>query len=393
MIPEKWPQRWIHGRRHLVVDRIASAISIALAIPSGWWLADTFFAPELEFWLVIAALAAPVLIVALVVSTELLRYVIARRQFGGPIRRFVGPLGSVGSTFVIQDTPGSEMRREFAIVGSQIAIGSFLLSPALVSGNELLDVEPWMVPGIALLGFAVLNTVPALPMSGGHILRAIFWFLHDNHTTGTRAAFLYSQLVASVALGFGGYFLIWRPSLLVPALWCLFIGVLTLRSSRHEVRRSIIFDRARSVRAADALSGLNPTIRAAATLSEAIDILLEQRMNGPALVRDRNVYIGMLTLDRARSVRRREWKTREARELVTPFESLEDSLPGEDLLGVLQRLDECEHPAVIVRETTGAIVGLVDHSMDARRLMRRGLGRTITGTSPVTANRDDGKTS
>lgn len=389
MTPENQSKRWINGRRHYVVDRIACVVAIALAVPTGWWLVEELIAPESPFWLAAAAVAAPVLILVFATSTEFLRFRIANRQALGPFRRLVGPLGSVGSTFVIRDTAGTELRREVAIVGVQLLFGAVLLTPALIAGNTLDELTPWMIPGIVAVGFALVNTVPALPMSGGHMLRAIFWFLHDDQTIGTRAAFLYSQLVASASFGFGGFFLIWRPSLLIPALWCLLIGVLTLRASRHEVRRALIIERASTIRAADALAGLNPTIRASAPMTEAIDILLEQHANGPALVRDRNVYIGMLTLERARSIPRREWNTREARELVTPFDQLSDSLPGEDLLGVLQRLDQSEPSAVIVRETSGAIVGLVDHSMDARRLMRRGLGRTISGTVPVNANRDD----
>jgi hypothetical protein len=374
-------------------DVVGIGTAAALALPTGWWLSGIIWELESGVWRAIAALLAPVLLFLLVASTELLRSQISRfqgRQFTG---RRIGPLGSTGFGYTVPDSPVSELRRELAIVGTQLCAGLILATPAILVTSTHNGASPLLVPGVALAVFGMVNLVPSLPFSGGHILRAVFWHLHEQHTAGTRASFLYSQLIASAGFGFGGFLLIWRPSLMIPAFWCLLIAVIALRSSREELRRALIVDRASGVRAADALSGLNPTVRAAAPLSEAIDILMEQRENGPALVRDRNVYIGMLSIERARSVPRRQWPETETRELVTGFDQLADSVPGEHLLGILQRLDQGTHDAVVVRETTGEIVGLVDRTMDTRRLLRRAQSRMIAGTTPVTPDHDEGTTS
>jgi CBS domain-containing protein len=377
------------ARQHLTVDLVTLGPGFLLASGVAWWAVHQLSSNASAFWSIFAAAITPLIMLGMIASAEIIR---AKYSGTDHLRRRIGPLGSVETGYTDNTNPGEEFKRELLVCTAFLLAGMLTLAPVLVSGVPD-SLEPTLIPGVIVMSAAAISIVPAIPMPGGYILRAIFWFLFSNRTHGMRAAFFYGQLVATTSIGFGIVFLIWRPALFVPAVALLFVGGIVIRASQHELRRAMIVERAALIRAADALSGLNPTIRAAASLEEAIDILMEQRMNGPALVRDRNRYIGMLDILTARQVPRRHWATTEARSVVIEFETLVDSTPGIDLLTILQQLDTGEADAVIVREMNGQIVGIVDRTMDARRLVRRGLARTIAGTVPAQPASEDRETS
>lgn len=385
------PRFTFRGQRY-ALDLLWIGPALILSIPTGWIIGEFLWPTQAATFSIVGAGAAPILLAVTIAILEYIRLSVAR-MMGRPLpRRRVGPLGSVDDSYQTAGDPGFELRRELAVVGVSIAFGALLLAPSVLASG-LDHVHPLMIPGIVVLGISLLNVLPTFPLAGGRVLRAVFWYLHERHATGTRAAFLYSQLVASASIGFGSFFLIWKTETLLPGLWGLFLGVLVLRSSRRELQRATIIDRASNVRAADALSGLNPTIRAAATLAEAIDIMLEQRANGPALVRDRNVYTGALDLSMVRDIPRRQWASIAVSEVVRPFDQLTDSPPGADLLTIFRALDAEDGTTVIVRERNNQIVGLVDHTMDPRVLLRRGMARTIPGTRVASSTHEGPGTS
>jgi hypothetical protein len=361
--------------------------ALLLSIPSGWTLPAHLSSGASDSDAFVGAAAAPLAIVA----TTLLHFLLVRTTFVGKastsVDRRIVLAGSTIDGYQIDPNAESEFRREFKVAAVMFGMSVAALIPLLLRNDVPLP------PGatVFLLTFAIiglLQVMPTFPFHGGYVFRAIFWYLHDNHKTGTRAAFLYSQLVASGALGFGVFFMIWATPSILLGFWCLLLGLLVLRASRSELLRATLIDRAGSIKASDALSGLNPTIRASAPLTEALDILLEQRDNGPALVRDRNIYIGMLNLAGIRRLPRSEWKHRNAAELVTPFEELVETAPGSDLLNVLRTLEVSEGTAVIVRDDRGEISGLVDRSMDSRALLRRGVARNLREAAGETISRN-----
>jgi hypothetical protein len=344
-----------------------------------YWLGPVLLLVSISTWVLtgsaVLSLTAPVLLAAslLVLSIVTLRQY---RSSDRVCRLTLGPLGPIDMSYVQSSQPGNDVRCSSRRLAALLIMSMIFLIPPLLLPESQREGWYW-IPGLVVAGFAAVQFIPCLPCAGGYLLRDIFWFLHDDQLAGSRAAFLYSQITASALFVASVYLLIFHSHWLPIAVLSAVLGVYIVRCARLDLLRTTLIERASRVIAADALAGLNPTIRAAASIPDAIDILLEQRMNGPALVRDRNRYVGMLDLQRIDSVPRSRWPVLTARELIAPFEDLQETEPGATLLDVLITLQHDPASAVIVRERDGRIVGLVDQTMEPRALLRRGLSKTI----------------
>ncbi len=353
--------------------------ALILSIPALWQFVATV-SPETSTNSAIAwALSGPFWFLLPVTIFEIIQRSIPP-DHGKSGQYSIGPLGRLNQSYVDQSGPGHDLRHALVTVLILSIVAAMLLIPAAVATGWQDPGLVW-IPGLAVGTYSVAQLLPSLPGVGGYALRDIFWFLNQDVLAGSRAAFLYSQITASGLLLFSGYLLLWHSHLLVVAAWGLFLAIYIIRCGRQELMRTTLIKRARHVVAADALAGLNPTIRAAAEIPDALDILLEQRDNGPALVRDRTRYIGMLDLSAVEDTPRGEWPSMTAADLATPFEQLVESPAGATLLEVLASLQREPDSAVIVRERDGRIVGLVDRTIEARSLLRRGISRTPANPS------------
>jgi hypothetical protein len=351
--------------------------AVVLALMSGWYLAELRLSEPSLLVRATAAAIAPLAILTGWALTERTRLGISRRTGGQSAPRRLYFLGSTPDGFDLPDSPADELRiAAITPIGAVISGATFFAFGLAMPEGSL---ARFLLLGIGLAHLLVagINLLPAFPYCGGDALRAIFWHLHGKQTSGARAAFLYGQFIASAALGFGVYFLTWRTAAVVPGLWCLYFGWMILRASRSEIVRTSIIERADEVNASDAIEGLNPTIRAAAPLTEAIEILMEQKSNGPALVRDRNEYAGVLDLQTIRDIPRREWSVLKAGDARIAFDRCIDSTPGATLLEILKLADRYDPGIVIVRGRNGKISGLIDKQMNAQLLLRRGISRNV----------------
>lgn len=365
------------GRSRLRFNAYWVITGLLLAAMTGWFLADFLFASPGAPERTIGALAAVLALTLSVALRELAQTVLIRQY--DPQRRHIMlyPTGTMPASYHVSRSPGTEIRQ--ALIGPGI---SFVLAAGLMALLIVIPIDSSAgktLAGLGLLNIALglITLMPAFPFNGGLILRAAFWYFHDSHISGTKIAFLYGQLVAAGALGYGAFLLSWRSSLLIPGLWCVLLGWLVVRASRTELLRSHMIDRAAQIRASDAVAGLNPTVRASDLLANAIDIMLEQRNNGPGLVRDRDRFVGVLTLGAVREISRSEWRNVHVRDVMAPFTQFEDSQPDARLLEVLRIRIDLEDRPVIVRHPGGQIAGLISSEIAPRVLLQRGEERSV----------------
>jgi hypothetical protein len=381
----------LRGQR-LILDLPWLVPALILAFATGWFLPEIYFETSS---ITIRVLGVALVPIALALALAIVEYSRADSacRYGVTGSRRLYPGGSVSTGFELPSDPGSEFRRHLrsVVIPALIALVPGLVG-YIAGTTGALNIAA-NVAGLIIAGVAILNIVPAIPFAGGELFRTLFWYLHDGHNAGTRAAFLYSQLTVSGSLAFGVFFLLWRPETLLPGFWCLFLGWMVVRASRSELVRAHLISRASHVRAADAVSGLNPTIRSSASLMEAIDILLEQKQNGPALVRDRNVYVGMLNLEIARSVPRANWDEMSASDVLMPFGELNETSAGTTLLEALRAQGKLPGSTIIVRDDSGRISGLIDDTMDPLMLVRRGMARDVRAAAEERSSREGKGTS
>lgn len=172
-----------------------------------------------------------------------------------------------------------------------------------------------------VIGSAVVQAQPALPLDAGRIMRGVIWYLFDSNDWGVRVAFAYTHFVsaAMVAVGFvsfttGGQLAFWGMLLLLGG-WNI------LQTARRDILRGRWQMRATKVRLRDIIS---PDAALAPNLSfyDVADRLAARGVDVPMLVHDgRGVPAGFIRLRDAPRPRRR-WLEVTVGELARSFDGL-----------------------------------------------------------------------
>lgn len=209
---------------------------------------------------------------------------VARRS-GIQVQR-IELFGFSGSTVMSRDsqTPGEEFR--IAIAGPLgtvvfilicLAVDLALVGPhRLMHAVELdgtVQITPvllalsWLLPMNGLI--LVFNLVPAYPLDGGRIARALVWRVTGDKLRGTRAAAHLGEGFAML-LGAFGLYTIARGSSFI-GLWLLVLAFFIWQSARMALRGTAAAARVQGVRVADVMDHEPVVVRGTSTVLDALD--------------------------------------------------------------------------------------------------------------------------
>jgi len=172
------------------------------------------------------------------------------RRFGFTVRAItLLPIGGLATTDALPRRPSQEILIALAGPAVNLALAA-LLGLALIATGESLDLHGEGAGGLlsylllANLVLALFNLVPAFPLDGGRVLRALL-ALRLNYLAATRRAVLVGQILSGTFLILG----IWRRELLMLAV----IAVFLIWSGRREERGVAIMESLRERRVGDFL--------------------------------------------------------------------------------------------------------------------------------------------
>jgi len=226
-----------------------------------------------------------------VVFHELAHSIVARR-YGIKVRKIVlYPIGGVSEIEELPDNPSQEWRMAVAgpatslVLGLALLIISLILSPQLfpaiitfaVTGNFLFDLAILNV----LLG--IFNLIPAFPMDGGRVFRALL-AERMKYSDATRYAVNLGRLlgVIMVVVGFVFNFLL------------ILVGLFVYIGASEEGEQTIISTKLAGVRVKDVMQLEVGYVNPQQTLSEALEIMFKNRYHD-VLVENENVFEGIIT--------------------------------------------------------------------------------------------------
>ena len=158
---------------------------------------------------------------------------------------------------------------DVAIVGTHRLLhaieldGSVRITPVLLSLS-------WLVPMNALI--LLFNLVPAFPLDGGRIARAVGWRVTGNRLRATRVAAQMGQAFA-VLLAAGGLWLLVSYESLT-GLWLMAIALLLWQSARSALLQTAVTARIEEVRVADVMDNQPVSIPASTAVTRALDEFL-----------------------------------------------------------------------------------------------------------------------
>jgi len=193
-----------------------------------------------------------------------------------------------GTTYMARDakTPGEEFRIaaagplgtllvllvclgvDVAVVGPHRLISAIELDGTVPITPVLLSLS-WLVPMNILI--LIFNLVPAYPLDGGRIARALVWRVTGDRLRGTRVSARIGQGFASL-LGAFGVFLIARQDAF-EGIWLLILAFMVWQSARMALGGTAAAQRVQGVRVADIMDHEPVVALGTATVSEAMNEL------------------------------------------------------------------------------------------------------------------------
>jgi Zn-dependent protease/CBS domain-containing protein len=228
------------------------------------------------------------------VTLHELAHSIIARNYGIKVRKIIlYPIGGVSEIEEIPDKPSQEWRMAIAGPLTSILLGAALLgigllfSPQLISSLSISTVTGNFVIDLAFLNIflGIFNLIPAFPMDGGRVFRALL-AEHVKYSDATRYAVYLGKIlgIAMVVAGFifPSYFLI------------VIVGLFVYIGASEEGEQTIISTKLAGVRVKDVMLTNVGSVGPQQSISEALEIMFKNRYHD-ALVEKEGKYQGIVT--------------------------------------------------------------------------------------------------
>jgi Zn-dependent protease len=321
------------------------------------------------------ALASALLFFGSILLHELGHAFVAIRKGIGVSAITLWMFGGVARLERDSDSPGSEFKIAIAgpIVTAAIVlvcIATFLLidgpdrlgDAALgrddATGSGVAAVIAWL--GFINLLVLIFNLVPAFPLDGGRIARAIAWWRTGSRNTGTRfAATLGEWFGLFLILAGLGFFLVYLGDIL-GGIWLAFVGFILRGAAKSAIAQTEITSRIEGVSVGDVMDRDPVAIPEEASIEQALDeYFLRYRSPWFPVVDTSQHVIGLVdrpTADNVPTVERTSSSVRDVVARDSGSLTVREDAPLESVLGneSLRRLG-----ALIATDADGHIRGLL----------------------------------
>ena len=251
---------------------------------------------------------------------------------------------------------------------------------AMIVSNEA-DVSGALavIAWLASLNVVVLlfNLIPAFPLDGGRILRALAWRITGDRNKATRFAALTGQGFSYLFIA-GGLLIVMATGAIVTGIWLALVGFLLGSAARSTVRRTEVESRIGDLSVADVMDSEPVSIADDTTVEQALDeFFLRYRWPWFPVTDAAERFLGLIAREAADAVPDGDRATRRVGDLVeadtagtlqVPADAPLDSLLGND---ALRRLG-----AIAAVDADGRLRGIVTADQIGRAL------RDATGAPP-----------
>jgi Zn-dependent protease len=287
------------------------------------------------------------------------------------------------------DSPGTEFK--IAIAGPLVTAAIMIVCAAafvLIDGSDRLwdaaigrndatrsgpaAVIAWL-GGINLL-VLIFNLVPAFPLDGGRIARAIAWSRTGSRNTGTRfAATLGEWFGLFLILAGLGYFLVYLGDV-ISGIWLAFVGFILRGAAKSAITQTELTSRIEGISVADVMDRDPVAIPEEASIEQALDeYFLRYRSPWFPVVDGTRHVVGLVDRPSADNVPAVERTSASVRDVVARDGgslTVDQDAPLESVLGneALRRLG-----ALIATDSQGQISGVL--TVDA-------IGRALRPQTP-----------
>lgn len=332
----------------------------------------------------LAAAVTAVLFVASLFAHEMAHAIMARRNGVDVDGITLWLLGGVARLRSEALTPGAELR--ISGIGPVTSLGVAAVFGAVAwlvdtAGLGQLSMSVFRyLAGINVL-LAVFNVIPAAPLDGGRILRAVVWAWRGDRLTATVLAARAGRLFGFVLIGLGFIQAISGVGL---GLWWILLGLFVVTMASAEEHQARISTALSGLRVRDVMTAHPETAQAERNVAEFLqDVALLRRHSAFPLLDASGRLQGLVTLNRIRSIPLERRPSTSLREAACPPGEIPLAEPDDPLPALLARLNGCSDGRALVF-THGKLVGIVSPSDVARAAALHGVGVPPGGGADIT---------
>ncbi|HET8861666.1 MAG TPA: site-2 protease family protein [Solirubrobacterales bacterium] len=293
------------------------------------------------------------------------------------------------------DTPGTEFK--IAIAGPLVSGAIVLVCAAaflLIDGPDKLGdaalarnnaTSSGVAAVIAWLGsinliVLIFNLVPAFPLDGGRIARAVAWWRTGSRNTGTRFAATLGEWFGLFLIAAGlGYFLVYLGDI-IGGIWLAFVGFILRGAAKSAINQTEITSRIEGISVGDVMDRDPVAIPEEVSIEQALDeYFLRYRSPWFPVVDGARHVVGLVDRPSADKIPAVERTSASVRDVVArdggSLTVMEDA-PLESVLGneSLRRLG-----ALIATDAEGQISGVLTIDAIGRAMQPQ----TPSGTTPA----------
>lgn len=270
-------------------------------------------------------------------------------------------------------TPGAELR--VAGVGPLVSLilgGVFAGVTALVVvsgiGGLAAGALAWL--GAINVMLAVFNSIPAAPLDGGRLLRALLWWRTGDSAKAAVWSSRTGQAFGGLLVAFGIFSLFTQRYFGFGGLWLALIGWFLITAASVEGQQAATRGRLASVHIWQVMTPEPVTVPTTMTVARFLDDhVMRHRHAAFPVTDDAGEITGLVTLASAREVPRERREATLVRDITYALAEVVRTSPDEPISAVLDRLGTAEDGRALVF-SHGRLVGIVS-PYDINRMMQR----------------------
>jgi Zn-dependent protease/predicted transcriptional regulator len=328
---------------------------LILAVLISWTLSTAVFPsyyPDLTpatYWSmgVIAALG----LFGSILLHELGHAAVARR-YGLPIRRItLFIFGGVAEMEAEPERPAAEFWVAVAgpIVSFLVGLVCWLLLQAAVgagAGVPVVGVLAYLATINIIL--AVFNLVPAFPLDGGRILRAILWYWKGSLRWATRVASVIGGGFGILLIVLGVYRVLIGD--FVGGMWWFLIGLFVRFAAQMSYQQVLMRETLRGIPVRRIMSANPVTVSSGITITQLIDDYVYRHHHNMFPVVDNGRLVGCVSMNDIKPLPRDRWSSTTVSEIIRSCSEATAISPDMDAMEVLSLMARTGNSRLLVTE-------------------------------------------
>jgi len=236
-------------------------------------------------------------------------------------------------------TPDHELR--ISAAGPLASLGLFIGFRAVyVVFSGIIPIEPVAAIGLFVsnlnLVIAAFNSVPAMPLDGGRILRALIWKYSGSRNRGTKIASIAGGVFSNLLIFFGIIFIV--QGNMLNGVWLCMIGLFLGQSSRFQAQNIKLEKLFHGMTVRNLMTTDIISVSPGMTVDQVIRGFFYNYKHPCFPVIDKGEILGLLTVHSLKNVHRDEINRVRVEQIYLPLDTSFTISPDEEMVNVLQMI-------------------------------------------------------